>query len=184
MGNTPLVRGLEPAQIEQFIADGFLTDRRKPFRLRARGRGSGDSLAAHPDAIRTTRAPGPGRSSRHRHVHTCRHSSKPPVAPRLHTAVRSTGRCGPLAPVRRDGHVPGCFPSPHDPGDAGWHVDVSRHRPVRLLLVAREHPLEGARAAPAVPVLRRSPNATPPHASAPAPTPPSRDSSLPRERPV
>lgn len=45
--------------------------------------------------------------------------------PRLHSAFNQLVGVGRWLPCRAMGTFPVRFPSPEDPGDAGWHVDVS-----------------------------------------------------------
>lgn len=45
--------------------------------------------------------------------------------PRLHQAYDALVGEGRWRPCAAMGTVPVRFPSPHDPGDAGWHIDVS-----------------------------------------------------------
>jgi hypothetical protein len=120
--NTPLVRGLEPAQVEQFISDGFvkieaafpraLADAAREILWRATGCDANDPRTWTRPVVRLGMF------------------TQPPFieaanTPRLHAAfdqLVGTGRwrrCGAM------GTFPVRFPSPDDPGDAGWHIDVS-----------------------------------------------------------
>lgn len=119
---TPPVRGLEPGQIEQFITDGFvrvgdafpreLADEARMILWRATG--------CDPDDPRTWTEP----------VIRLGGFTEPPFvqaanSPRLHAAYdQLVGRGRWLRPGAV-GTFPVRFPSAVDPGDAGWHIDVS-----------------------------------------------------------
>jgi hypothetical protein len=119
---TPLARGLEPAQIEQFINDGFVrVDHAFP-------RGLADAVQAilwkamgrHPDDPSTWTQP----------VIRLGMFSQPPFVEaanttRLHVAFDQLVGRGRWHRPSAMGTFPVRFPSPDDPGDAGWHIDVS-----------------------------------------------------------
>lgn len=122
---TPLVpaaRGLEPAQIEQFITDGFvridqafpreLADAARAILWNATGCSPGDPASWTRPVIRLgmfTQAP----------------FIEAANTPRLHAAFdRLVGQGRWLRPAAM-GTFPVRFPSAVDPGDAGWHIDVS-----------------------------------------------------------
>lgn len=122
MDTTPYERGLEPAQIDQFITDGYvkvddafpraLADAAREILWRATG--------CSPDDPSTWTQP----------VIRLGMFTEPPFVeaantPRLHAAFDELvgrgrwRRCGAM------GTFPVRFPSADDPGDAGWHIDVS-----------------------------------------------------------
>jgi Phytanoyl-CoA dioxygenase (PhyH) len=120
--NTPLVRGLEPAQVEQFITDGFvriddafpraLADAAREILWRATG--------CNPDDPSTWTRP----------VVRLGMFTDPPFVeaantPRLHAAFDQLVGAGRWRRCGAMGTFPVRFPSPDDPGDAGWHIDVS-----------------------------------------------------------
>src|SRR5215203_1022499 len=117
-----LVRELEPAQIERFIADGFIRIDHAFPRDRA---GAARAIlwkatGCSPDDPATWTQP----------VIRLGMFTQPPSleaanTPRLHTAFdQLVGRGRWLRPAAV-GTFPVRFPSAVDPGDAGWHIDVS-----------------------------------------------------------
>jgi phytanoyl-CoA dioxygenase PhyH len=121
-GTTPGVRGLEPAQIEQFITDGFvridgafprpLADAAREILWRATG--------CAPDDPRSWTRP----------VIRLGMFTEPPFVeaantPRLHAAFDQLVGSARWRRCAAVGTFPVRFPSPDDPGDAGWHIDVS-----------------------------------------------------------
>lgn len=119
---TPQARGLEPAHIEQFITDGFvrvdnafsreLADEARTILWKATG--------CDPDEPETWTQP----------VIRLGGFTDPPFieaanSPRLHAAYdQLVGRERWLRPAAV-GTFPVRFPSRIDPGDDGWHVDMS-----------------------------------------------------------
>src|SRR5256885_4188562 len=116
------MRPLCDAQIQQFIQDGFVRlDRAFPRKLADDGRARlWRDLPCDPDNPATWTRP----------VIRLGYYSDEPFrkavnSPLLHTAfdqLVGKGRWWPRADL---GTFPVRFPSPHDPGDAGWHVDLS-----------------------------------------------------------
>lgn len=116
------VRALSDAQIEQFIQDGFVRiDHAFPRELAEQGRAIlWRDLPCDPDDPATWTEP----------VIRLGYYGDEPFrkavnTPQLHTAfdqLVGRGRWWPRADL---GTFPVRFPSPRDPGDAGWHVDVS-----------------------------------------------------------
>jgi hypothetical protein len=119
---TPEVRGLAPAQIEQFIRDGFvridhafpraLADAALPILWNATGCRPDDRTTWTQPVIRLgmfTQAPFVEAAN----------------TPRLHAAFdQLVGERRWRRPAAM-GTFPVRFPSAVDPGDAGWHIDVS-----------------------------------------------------------
>ena len=115
-------RALSDAQIEQFIQDGFVRiDRAFPRELAEQGRAIlWRDLPCDPDDPTTWTEP----------VIRLGYYGDEPFrkavnTPLLHAAfdqLAGRRRWWPRADL---GTFPVRFPSPHDPGDAGWHVDVS-----------------------------------------------------------
>ena len=115
-------RALSDAQIEQFIQDGFVRiDHAFPRELAEQGRAIlWRDLPCDPQEPATWTRP----------VIRLGYYSDEPFrkavnSPLLHTAfdqLVGKGRWWPRADL---GTFPVRFPSPHDPGDAGWHVDLS-----------------------------------------------------------
>lgn len=116
------VPALTPTQVEQFIADGFLRiDKAFPRALADEARAIlWRDLDARPDDPSTwTRA-----------VIRLGMYSQPPFlaaanTPRLHAAFDGLVGPGLWQPCTAMGTFPVRFPSEQDPGDAGWHIDVS-----------------------------------------------------------
>lgn len=119
---TSEVRGLTPAQIEQFITDGFVrVDRAFPRALadaaqgilwKAAGCNPGDPATWTQPVIRLGMF------------------TEPPFVeaantPRLHAAFDQLVGHGRWRRPGAMGTFPVRFPSAVDPGDAGWHIDVS-----------------------------------------------------------
>jgi hypothetical protein len=116
------VRALSSAQIEQFIADGFIRiDQAFPRELAEEARAiMWRDIACDPSdpATWTTpviRLPGYGGGP----------FRKAANAPILHAAFDQLVGTGRWIPLNTLGTFPVRFPHPDDPGDAGWHVDVS-----------------------------------------------------------
>jgi len=119
---TPVVRGLETAQIEQFMTDGFVriddafprerADAARAILWNATGCNPEDPATWTQPVIRLgmfTQAP----------------FIEAANTPRLHAAFdRLVGQGRWLRPAAM-GTFPVRFPSAVDPGDAGWHIDVS-----------------------------------------------------------
>jgi len=119
---TPVVRGLEPAQIEQFITGGFvrIDD--------AFSRGQADAVRAilwqatgcSPDDPETWTQPV---------IRLGMFTQAPFIeaanTPRLHAAFDQLVGPGRWRRLAAMGTFPVRFPFALDPGDAGWHVDVS-----------------------------------------------------------
>jgi len=119
---TRQARGLEPAQIEQFITDGFvrvdhafprgLADAIRAILWKATGLDSDDPTTWTQPVIRL------GMFSQPPFVEAANTT-------RLHAAFdQLVGQGRWLRPAAM-GTFPVRFPSPDDPGDAGWHIDVS-----------------------------------------------------------
>jgi Phytanoyl-CoA dioxygenase (PhyH) len=119
---TPEVRGLTPAQIEQFITDGFVRlDRAFPRELadaalailwNATGCSPDDATTWTQPVIRLgmfTQAP----------------FIEAANTPRLHAAFDQLVGPGRWRRPAAMGTFPVRFPSAVDPGDSGWHIDVS-----------------------------------------------------------
>lgn len=119
---TPDVHGLEPAQIEQFITEGFLridqafpracADTAREILWRATGCNPDDPVTWTQPVIRLgmfTQAP----------------FIEAANTPRLHAAFDQLVGRGRWHRPAAMGTFPVRFPSALDPGDAGWHVDVS-----------------------------------------------------------
>lgn len=110
------------AEIERFITDGFVRiDNAFPRALAdaARARLWADTGCAPDDPTTWTRP-----------VIRLGMYSEPPFieaanTPRLHGAFDQLVGVGRWQPCRAMGTFPVRFPSPADPGDAGWHIDVS-----------------------------------------------------------
>ncbi len=119
---TPEVRGLTPAQIEQFITDGFVRiDRAFPRALADAARAIlWDATGCSPDEPTTWTQPV---------IRLGMFTQAPFIeaanTPRLHAAFdQLVGQGRWLRPAAM-GTFPVRFPSAVDPGDAGWHIDVS-----------------------------------------------------------
>jgi hypothetical protein len=120
--NRPMVRGLERAQIDRFINDGFIRlDNAFP---RAVADAAREILWRHtgvtPDDPGTWTKP----------VIRLGMFTDPPFVeaantPRLHAAFDQLVGAGRWRRPGAMGTFPVRFPSPDDPGDAGWHIDVS-----------------------------------------------------------
>ncbi len=119
---TPEVRGLSPAQIEEFITAGFvrvddafpreLADAARAMLWKATGCSPDDPATWTQPVIRLgmfTQAP---------FVESAN-------TPRLHAAFDQLVGQGRWLRPGAMGTFPVRFPSPVDPGDAGWHIDVS-----------------------------------------------------------
>lgn len=122
MPNTGPSRALTPAQIDQFVADGFIRiDDAFPAALADQARAVlWRDLRLDPDDPATWTRP----------VVRLGMYAQPPFVeaadtPVLRAAFDQLVGPGRWAPCRAMGTFPVRFPSPDDPGDAGWHVDVS-----------------------------------------------------------
>ena len=119
---TPAVRELQPAQIEQFITDGFVrinqafpreyADAARVILWQATGCDPEDPATWTQPVIRLGM-----------------YSQPPFIAaantPRLHAAFDQLVGPGRWLRPAAIGTFPGRFPHAADPGDAGWHIDVS-----------------------------------------------------------
>jgi len=119
---TPVARGLEPAQIEQFISDGFVridhafprecANAAQAILWKATGCSPDDPATWTQPVIRLgmfTEAP----------------FIEAGNTPRLHAAFDQLVGKGRWRGPEAMGTFPVRFPSFADPGDAGWHIDVS-----------------------------------------------------------
>jgi hypothetical protein len=119
---TPQTRGLEPAQIEQFITDGFVcVDHAFPRELADEARAIlWKATGCNPDDPVTWTQP----------VIRLGGFTEPPFieaanTPRLHAAFDQLVGQGRWRRPAAVGTFPVRFPSTADPGDGGWHIDVS-----------------------------------------------------------
>jgi hypothetical protein len=117
--NTPALRA---ARIEQFVENGFVKiERAFPQKLADQARDIlWRDLGCDPDDPATWTRPVVRLGMYH----------QPPFVeaantPALHAAFDALVGAGRWLPCRAMGTFPVRFPSPQDPGDAGWHVDVS-----------------------------------------------------------
>ncbi len=121
-GTTPLARGLRPAQIQQFINDGFvridgafprtLADEARAILWRATGCSPDDPTTWTQPVIRLgmfTQAPFVNAAN----------------TTRLHAAFDQLVGPGRWRRPAAMGTFPVRFPSAVDPGDTGWHIDMS-----------------------------------------------------------
>ncbi len=122
MSNVPSGRGLSPAQIEQFITDGFVRiDEAFPRTLADAARSIlWQETGCLPDDPTTWTRP----------VIRLGMFTQPPFVaaantPRLHAAFDQLVGEGRWRRPGAMGTFPVRFPSPDDPGDTGWHIDVS-----------------------------------------------------------
>jgi hypothetical protein len=119
---TSVVRGLEPAQIEEFIADGYVRiDGAFPRALADSARESlWKATGCAPDDPRTWTQPV---------IRLGMFTQAPFIeaanTPRLHAAFDQLVGPGRWRRCAAMGTFPVRFPSPLDPGDAGWHIDCS-----------------------------------------------------------
>jgi hypothetical protein len=115
-------RALSAAQLTSFIADGF---------VRIDGAFSAETAAAARAILwRDTGCDPDARATWTRPVVRLGHYAQPPFreaanAPALHTAFDQLAGPGRWLPPGALGTFPVRFPSDEDPGDAGWHIDVS-----------------------------------------------------------
>jgi len=123
MGDNPAsAHGLEPAQIERFISDGFLRiDAAFPRELADAARAIlWKASRCNPDDPASWTQPV---------VRLGMFTQAPFVeaanTPRLHAAFDQLVGPGRWIRPAAMGTFPVRFPSPADPGDAGWHVDMS-----------------------------------------------------------
>jgi hypothetical protein len=120
--NTPGVRGLEPAQVEQFITEGFvridhafpreLADSARAILWKATGCAPDDPATWTQPVIRL------GMFTQPQFIDAAN-------TPRLHAAFDQLVGAGRWRRPAAMGTFPVRFPSAVDPGDAGWHIDVS-----------------------------------------------------------
>ncbi len=120
MPNT--IPALSAAQIEQFISDGFVRiDDAFPADIAAECRSIlWADTGVDPDTPATWTKP----------VIRLGNYAQPPFVaaantPVLHSAFDQLAGAGRWVPPGSLGTFPIRFPSPDDPGDAGWHIDVS-----------------------------------------------------------
>ena len=145
---------LTAAQIDAFVTGGFVRlDRAFSTELADQCRALlWQATGCDPDDPRTWTRP----------VIRIADRAEPPFreaanTPLLHTAIDQLVGKGRWAPRESLGTFPIRFPSTEDPGDAGWHVDMSygwRERPTDFLSWQANIYFEGTGAAHAVPVLR------------------------------
>ena len=115
-------RGLDAAQIEQFIEEGFLRlDEAFPRTLADEARAIlWRDTGLNPDARGAWTEPV---------IRLGMYTQSPLVdaanTPLLHRAFDQLAGSGRWAPCRAMGTFPVRFPSDRDPGDTGWHVDMS-----------------------------------------------------------
>ena len=122
MTRTMLPDGLTPAQIEHFITDGYVrVDDAFPREVAEAARAIlWHDTGCSPDDPATWTRP----------VIRLGMYTQPPFVeaantPRLHAAFDQMVGTGLWRPCAAMGTFPVRFPSPEDPGDAGWHIDVS-----------------------------------------------------------
>ena len=121
-GITPVVHGLESAQIEQFITDGFIRiDRAFPREHADVARAIlWRATGCDPDAPATWTQPV---------IRLGMFTDAPFIeaanTPQLHAAFDQLVGRGRWRRPEAMGTFPVRFPSAADPGDAGWHIDVS-----------------------------------------------------------
>lgn len=121
-GHPGFPRTLSDAQISQFIRDGFVRiDNAFPCRLADEARTIlWRDLGCDPDNPATWTRPV---------VRLGMYSQQPFIdsanTPTLHTAFDQLVGAGRWLPCMSMGTFPVRFPTPDDPGDAGWHVDAS-----------------------------------------------------------
>ena len=120
--NTTDGRGLEPAQIERFITEGFVRlDAAFPRELADQARTIlWEATGCNPDDPASWTQP----------VIRLGMFTQPPFVdaantPRLHAAFDQLVGVGHWRRPAAMGTFPVRFPSADDPGDAGWHIDVS-----------------------------------------------------------
>ena len=119
---TPVGRKLEPAQIEQFITDGFVRiDQAFPREHAEAARGIlWKATGCDPDDPATWTQPV---------IRLGMFTQSPFIeaanTPRLHAAFDQLVGEGRWRRPEAIGTFPVRFPSAADPGDAGWHIDVS-----------------------------------------------------------
>jgi hypothetical protein len=115
-------RVLSDAEIGQFVRDGFVKIERAFSRS--------DAEAGRAILWRDTGCDPDDRATWTKPVIRLGHYSQEPFAraantPTLHQAFDQLVGPGRWRPRRNLGTFPIRFPSPDDPGDAGWHIDVS-----------------------------------------------------------
>jgi hypothetical protein len=121
-GDISGARGLTPADIEQFITDGFvrideafpraLADEARAILWQATGCEPDDPATWTQPVIRLGMFTQPALVG----------AANTPRLQRAYDGLVGKGRWRPCAAM---GTFPVRFPSPRDPGDAGWHIDVS-----------------------------------------------------------
>lgn len=118
----PVAQGLTPAQIDQFISDGYVRiDEAFPRAVADAARAIlWPATGCRSDAPETWTRP----------VVRLGMFTQPPFVeaantPRLHAAFDQLVGVDRWRPCRAMGTFPVRFPSTDDPGDAGWHIDVS-----------------------------------------------------------
>lgn len=119
---TPVVRGLAPAHIEQFITDGFVRIDRAFTRQLAD--------AARDILWKATGCDPADRTTWTQPVIRLGMFTQPPFieaanTPQLHAAFDQLAGRGRWRRPAAVGTFPVRFPSAVDPGDVGWHIDVS-----------------------------------------------------------
>ncbi len=120
--NAPDVRALSDVQLQQFVQDGFVRlDRAFPRQLADEGRAIlWRDTGCDPDDAKSWARPvvrlGYYRQEPFR---------KAVNTPLLHTAFDQLVGKSRWRPRADLGSFPVRFPHPDDPGDAGWHVDLS-----------------------------------------------------------
>src|SRR4026207_2368749 len=135
-GITPVVHGLESAQIEQFITDGFVRiDRAFPRELANAARAIlWNATGCDPDDPATWTEPV---------IRLGMFTQAPFIEAantrRLHTAFDQLVGKGRWRRPEAMGTFPVRFPSAADPGDAGWHIDVRFGTDTPGLMSRRAH---------------------------------------------
>ena len=133
---------LSPDHVRRFIDAGALRPRTTPFPPPRPPPPSGPALGLSPDDPAGWTRP----------VVRIPHLAHPALvaaanAPRLTAAYDALVGEGRWVPPTAVGSIPVRFPSPEDPGDAGWHVDMALGlRRARLHGLARERPQRRPRA--------------------------------------
>ncbi len=122
MTSTASPRGLTRAQIDRFITDGFVRiDDAFPTPLAAEARERlWRDIPAEPGKPETWSQPVVRLGLYHEQAFVAAANT-----PALHRAFDQLAGPGAWRPCKAMGTFPVRFPSPDDPGDAGWHIDVS-----------------------------------------------------------
>jgi hypothetical protein len=149
---TSIVRGLEPAQIAQFITDGFvridhafsreLADAARAILWEATGCSPDDPTTWTQPVIRL------GMFTEFPFIEAAN-------TPRLHAAFDQLVGQGRWRRAAAIGTFPVRFPSAVDPGDAGWHIDVSFGTDTTDFMSWRANIRSKGRLADAISVFRR-----------------------------